>query len=73
MIKFRSYNKFNRFVKEEYLPLNIQLVSGVLGDNVAGKSLKNMSLETLGNSIVGGVVLMALIGAIKKAWPDKVN
>ncbi|MBT8298477.1 MAG: hypothetical protein HKP42_10190 [Maribacter sp.] len=38
---------------EEYLPLLIQLVSGALGGNVAGKLLKNMSLGTLGNSIVG--------------------
>ena len=92
---------------EEYLPLIIQLVSGALGGNVAGKLLKNMSLGTLGNSIVGilggglggqligmlglsagadagamdmagilssvagggggGGVLMAIIGAIKKA------
>lgn len=90
---------------EEYLPLIIQLVSGALGGNLAGKLLKNMSLGTLGNSIVGilggglggqllgmlgmdvdaggmdmsgilgsiasggvgGGVLMAIIGAIKKA------
>ena len=38
---------------EEYLPLIIQLVSGALGGNLAGKLLKNMSLGTLGNSIVG--------------------
>lgn len=105
MITFKSYNKFNNFVMEEYLPLIIQLVSGALGGNVVGKLLKNMSLGTLGNSIVGilggglggqllgmlgmdvdtggmdmagilgsiasggvgGGVLMAIIGAIKKA------
>jgi len=38
---------------EEYLPLIIQLVSGALGGNVAGKLLKNLSLGTVGNSIVG--------------------
>ncbi|MBT8300736.1 MAG: hypothetical protein KJO63_05350 [Maribacter sp.] len=38
---------------EAYLPLLIQLVSGALGGNVAGKLLKNRSLGTLGNSIVG--------------------
>ncbi|PCJ97746.1 MAG: hypothetical protein COA50_04155 [Flavobacteriaceae bacterium] len=38
---------------EEYLPLIIQLVSGVVGGNVAGKLLKNLSLGTLGNSISG--------------------
>ncbi|MGB5435742.1 MAG: hypothetical protein WBM98_07615 [Maribacter sp.] len=38
---------------EAYLPLIIQLVSGALGGNLAGKLLKNMSLGTLGNSIVG--------------------
>jgi len=90
---------------EAYLPLLIQLISGALGGNVAGKLLKNMSLGTLGNSIVGilggglggqflgilgldvdaggmdmagilgsvagggvgGGVLMAIIGAIKKS------
>jgi len=38
---------------EEYLPLIIQLVTGALGGNVAGKLLKNLSLGTVGNSIVG--------------------
>lgn len=96
---------------EEYLPLIIQLVSGAVGGNVAGKLLKNLSLGSLGNSIsgilggglggyllgmlgvgggaemaeaasgmdmssilgsvasggVGGGVVMAIIGAIKKA------
>jgi hypothetical protein len=90
---------------EAYLPLLIQLVSGALGGNVAGKLLKQRSLGTLGNSIVGilgggiggqllgimgidvnaggmdmagilgsvagggvgGGVLMAIIGVIKKA------
>ena len=38
---------------EEYLPLIIQLVTGALGGNVAGKLLNNLSLGTAGNSIVG--------------------
>lgn len=38
---------------EAYLPIIIQLVTGALGGNVAGKLLKNLSLGTLGNSIVG--------------------
>ena len=38
---------------EEYLPLIIQLVSGAVGGNIAGALLKNSSLGTLWNSIVG--------------------
>ena len=38
---------------EEYLPLILQLVTGALGGNVAGKLLKNLSLGTVGNSLVG--------------------
>jgi len=38
---------------EEYLPLIIQLVSGAVGGNVAGKLMKNLSLGTLWNSVVG--------------------
>ncbi len=89
---------------EEYLPLIIQLITGAIGGNVAGRLLKNLSLGTLGNSIlgilggglggyllgmlgissgggmdltgilgsigaggVGGGVLMAIVGFIKKA------
>jgi uncharacterized membrane protein YeaQ/YmgE (transglycosylase-associated protein family) len=90
---------------ESLLPLIIQLVSGAVGGNVAGSLLKNLSLGTTGNSIVGilgggiggqllgllgvaaagggmdvagivgslasggvgGAVLMAIIGLIKKA------
>ena len=53
---------------EEYLPLIIQLVSGAVGGNVAGKLMKNLSLGTLWNSIVGilggglGGSLLGLIG-----------
>ncbi|MFP4844418.1 hypothetical protein [Winogradskyella sp. PE311] len=38
---------------EEYLPLIIQLVSGAVGGNIAGKLMKGSSLGTLWNSIVG--------------------
>ncbi len=33
--------------------LLIQLVSGAVGGNVAGAALKNLSLGTVGNSLVG--------------------
>ena len=52
---------------EAYLPLIIQLISGALGGNVAGKILKNLSLGTLGNSlagIVGGGLGGTLLGMI---------
>ncbi|MDG1571412.1 hypothetical protein OZ410_03735 [Robiginitalea sp. M366] len=52
---------------EEYLPLIIQLVSGAVGGNVAGKILKNLSLGTVGNSlagIVGGGVGGWLLGML---------
>ena len=52
------------------LHLIIQLVSGALGGNGPGALMKKLSLATIGNSIVGilgGGVLMAIIGAIKKA------
>ncbi len=92
---------------EEYLPLIIQLISGAVGGNVAGKLLKNLDLGPIGNSIagllggglggqllgvlgvgtstdtgalnvasiltsvagggVGGGVLMAIVGALKKS------
>ncbi|PCE66410.1 hypothetical protein [Sediminicola luteus] len=53
---------------EEYLPLIIQLLSGALGGNLAGKLMKNLSLGTLGNSLVGilggglGGSLLGMIG-----------
>jgi len=37
----------------DFIPLLIQLVSGAVGGNVAGKLLKNLSLGTVLNSIVG--------------------
>lgn len=55
---------------EEYLPLIVQLVTGAVGGNVAGKLLKNFSLGTAGNSIAGilggfggGKILEMLTGA----------
>jgi len=53
---------------EEYLPLIIQLVTGAVGGNVAGKLLKNLSLGTVGNSISGilggglGGYLLSMLG-----------
>jgi len=50
------------------LAVIIQLVCGALGGNVAGSWLKNLSLGTLGNSIVGilggglGGQLLGLLG-----------
>ena len=38
---------------EEYLPLIIQLISGAVGGNLAGKLMKNFSMGTLWNSVVG--------------------
>jgi len=38
---------------EEYLPLIIQLVSGAVGGNLAGSLMKNLSLGSLWNSVVG--------------------
>lgn len=48
--------------------LIIQLVSGAVGGNVAGGLFKNLSLETLGNSIAGiiggglGGQLLSMLG-----------
>ena len=53
---------------ENLLPLIIQLVSGAAGGNVAGSLMKNLSLGTVGNSIVGilgggiGGQLLGLLG-----------
>jgi uncharacterized membrane protein YeaQ/YmgE (transglycosylase-associated protein family) len=38
---------------DNMMPLIIQLVSGAVGGNVAGALMKNFSLGTAGNSIVG--------------------
>ncbi|WP_411029478.1 hypothetical protein [Spongiimicrobium sp. 3-5] len=53
-----------------YLPLIIQLLTGALGGNVAGKLLKKQSLGTLGNSIsgiVGGGLGGAILGMLGMA------
>lgn len=53
---------------ESLLPLIINLVSGAVGGNVAGKLMKSMSLGTLGNSIVGiigggaGGAILSMLG-----------
>ena len=38
---------------ESLLPLIVQLISGAVGGNIAGSLMKNLSLGTLGNSIIG--------------------
>lgn len=38
---------------ESLLPMIIQLISGAVGGNVAGGVLKNFSLGTIWNSVVG--------------------
>lgn len=38
---------------ESLVPILIQLVSGAVGGNAAGALMKNMSLGTIGNSLVG--------------------
>ena len=38
---------------EDNLPLIIQLISGAVGGNIAGKLMKGSSLGTLWNSVVG--------------------
>ncbi len=54
---------------ETLLPIIINLVSGVVGGNVAGALLKNLSLGTAGNSIAGilgggiGGQLLSALGA----------
>jgi len=52
-----------------YLPLVIQLVSGLVGGNVLGTRLKNLNLGPVGNSIagllgggIGGQLLASLAG-----------
>ncbi|OYY50940.1 MAG: hypothetical protein B7X95_02205 [Methylophilaceae bacterium 17-44-8] len=50
------------------LGLIIQLISGAVGGNIAGSLMKNASLGTLGNSLVGilgggiGGQLLAMLG-----------
>jgi hypothetical protein len=40
---------------ESLMPLLIQIISGAVGGNAAGAGLKNLSLGTAGNSVVGGI------------------
>ena len=53
---------------ESLLPMIIQLISGAVGGNLAGSLMKNLSLGTVGNSIVGllgggvGGQLMGMLG-----------
>ncbi len=54
---------------ESLLPLLIQLGSGAIGGNVAGKVMPQNSLGTLGNSIagiagggIGGTILSMIMG-----------
>jgi len=53
---------------EAYLPLIIQLISGAVGGNLAGKLLPKLNLGTLGNSISGilggglGGTLLGMLG-----------
>ena len=53
---------------EGMLPLIINLISGAVGGNIAGGLLKNLSLGTMGNSIVGilgggaGGALLGMLG-----------
>jgi hypothetical protein len=57
-------------IMESLLPLLIQLGSGALGGNVAGKVMPENSLGTLGNTIagiagggIGGTILSSVLGA----------
>ena len=58
---------------EAYLPLIIQLISGALGGNLAGKFVPNISLGTLGNSIsgiLGGGIAGLLLSMIGLGEPE---
>lgn len=52
----------------DYLPEIISVASGILGGNVAGSLLKQFSLGTIGNSILGllgggiGASLLGMLG-----------
>ena len=50
---------------EQYLPLLIQLISGAVGGNAAGKLMKKFSLGTLLNSVAGIVGGGIGAGALK--------
>lgn len=62
-------SKVQTTITMDILPLLIQLVSSAIGGNAAGSALKNLSLGTLGNSLVGilggglgGTILQSLLG-----------
>ena len=61
-------NNHKTIKMEEYLPLIIQLVSGAVGGNLAGKLLPKLNLGTIGNSISGilggglGGTLLGMLG-----------
>lgn len=61
---------------EGLIPLIVQLVSGAVGGNVAGAAMKNLSLGTLGNSIVGilggglGGQILGMLGIATGAGAD---
>jgi uncharacterized membrane protein YeaQ/YmgE (transglycosylase-associated protein family) len=52
---------------ENFLPLIIQVISGAVGGNIAGALMKNYSLGTLGNSIVG-IIGGAIGGQMLGIW-----
>jgi hypothetical protein len=55
---------------ETWLPIIIQILSGLAGGNAAGAAMKNQSLGTIGNSIAGliggglGGQLLPLLGVL---------
>ena len=61
------------------MELLIQIIAGLIGGNAAGAGLKNLSLGTAGNSVVGGVggllggVLMTMLGGEGGAALDLSN
>ncbi len=62
---------------ENLAPLLVQLVSGAVGGNVAGAAMKDKSLGTIGNSLVGiigggvgGQILNALGIAVQNGGAD---
>jgi hypothetical protein len=58
------------------MELIIQIIAGLVGGNAAGAGLKNLSLGTAGNSVVGAVggglggVLMGMLGMDPAAAGD---
>jgi uncharacterized membrane protein YeaQ/YmgE (transglycosylase-associated protein family) len=52
---------------ENILPLIIQLVCGVVGGNIAGALMKQYSMGTIGNSVVG-IIGGAIGGQMLGIW-----